>query len=333
MTFTYDDNGVITISGNVPEDYSSGGAFQVANVTLPKGEYYLSGFKSDCGLGGLALVASDPNSSMSQYPPTDSGAGVYIDLSEGGMEFELVVSYGPQCAGMSVNATIKPMLNVGGSALPFEPYFEGLADTPVTAIISKDADGNILSSIDIPEAVRTLDGYGKGIELCSNEVDISRSNFIRKVRAIELTGSEKWSGYGSYYGVYSFDITDRLKSYSLMTSVCSHFKNILHTIYVSPDKANVGEYSDHYNKNHTYFKTAFATVKEWKAYLAEQAAAGTPVTLVYALAEPVEEDISDKLGDIDNLIEVAPGGKIVFENEDGRAVHSTVTYMLEEGSI
>ena len=39
-------------------------------------------------------------------------------------------------AGKTVNARVYPMLNAGSTALPYEPYFEGLRSAPVTAVES-----------------------------------------------------------------------------------------------------------------------------------------------------------------------------------------------------
>lgn len=51
-------------------------------------------------------------------------------------------------------------------------------------------------------------------------------------------------------------------------------------------------------------------------------------TLLYALANPTTEDISDLIT-ADNLIGVEGGGTITFENEHGNAVPSEITYQLK----
>lgn len=54
------------------------------------------------------------------------------------------------------------MFNLGSTALPYEPYFDGSRPSPVSEIESVDADDNILVSIIIPAEVMALDGYGAG---------------------------------------------------------------------------------------------------------------------------------------------------------------------------
>lgn len=71
-------------------------------------------------------------------------------------------------AGVSFpNVVLKPMLNEGSTALPYEPYFEGLRSAPVTEVESVGA------RLEIPEAVQALDGYGEG-----NPEDITEYNYI-----------------------------------------------------------------------------------------------------------------------------------------------------------
>lgn len=460
LTFTYDDNGVITISGTVSEELMANAIFGLCDtLTLPVGTYTLSGFPSGSGLSsimfidemgmkGIMCFDESPNTFTLEEEVTFTTCGIEFDMN---------------AVGQEINATIRPMLNVGSTALPFEPYIEGFVDTPVTEI--KSTSGN-LANIDvlptkslqtglynhngticvtistvsdgvtaasklggrvtlrelcpemvagekytlsanttgsakyiyfngassrwdfgksltitdaqldsnvvfyasgkgtsatitdfmvnrgavalpfvpydrefntcvIPEAILTHDGYGRGVELCSNEVDIGRGKFIRRVKTIGFTGEENWTAYNGT--IYMCNIADRIVNYNYKVSVCDRFVNRnkydgMGSVFGSPTTAVEGTYSEHTSDNRVFFKTSFTTLKKWTTYLAEQYAAGTPVTLVYAVVAPEEEDISDKLGDIDTLIEVSPGGTLVFENEGARPAHSNVTYMLEEGT-
>ncbi|MBE6537980.1 MAG: hypothetical protein E7671_00755 [Ruminococcaceae bacterium] len=314
------DGGVITVGTGTAV---GGFANLCHSLTLPAGTYTLSGMPKGSGLMPLYLSDNTGDHSFS-----DNGDGCTFTLP-GTVTFTQLKIAALTGVAIETPITIKPMLNVGSTALPFEPYFEGLADTPVTAIVSKDAEGNILSSIEMPEAVRKLDGYGMGINKYANTVDFEALKYLKNVGIVEFTGSESWEKYpvSSYpEGIYCYQHKMPEKLIGYQTSFCSHFIN--EDGVFARTKAKLGYYSDHDSLNRVYFISDKPTVTEWEAWLAEN-----PVMLVYALADPVEEDISDKLGDIDNLIEVAPSGKIVFENEDGRAVHSSVTYMLEEGTV
>jgi hypothetical protein len=74
---------------------------------------------------------------------------------------------------------------------------------------------------------------------------------------------------------------------------------------------------------------SYSTVEAFKAYLAAQYAAGTPVTFVYALATPEETDISDILP-ADNLLGVEGGGTITSVNENAFSVPTEIVYQLKE---
>jgi hypothetical protein len=54
--------------------------------------------------------------------------------------------------------------------------------------------------------------------------------------------------------------------------------------------------------------------------------------VVYALAEPIETDITDLFAD-ENFIEVEGGGTIRAVNEYNNAVPTTITYLTKEGSL
>lgn len=72
-----------------------------------------------------------------------------------------------------------------------------------------------------------------------------------------------------------------------LTSICSHFKNTHDTAYTA-GSAKHGIYSDHPTLTRKYFAWGDpdATVTDFQAWLEEQYAAGTPVTVVYLLQEP-----------------------------------------------
>jgi len=72
------------------------------------------------------------------------------------------------------------------------------------------------------------------------------------------------------------------------------------------------------------------TVEAWNAWLKDQYDSGNPVTVVYAVAEPTETDISDIITD-DTFIKVEGGGIIRAVNEHKQAVPSTIKYTVKVG--
>jgi hypothetical protein len=53
------------------------------------------------------------------------------------------------------------MINEGSTALPYEPFYEGLRDSKVTEIVSRDTEGNAISTYPIPAEIQAIEGYGK----------------------------------------------------------------------------------------------------------------------------------------------------------------------------
>jgi hypothetical protein len=187
------------------------------------------------------------------------------------------------------------MLNKGTTALPYKPYQH--------------------NTLLIPETVQSLTGYGEGI----NESDYNyiewtdeKRLYHRNVARIEFNGTEDWkqSEANGYYVLY-------LKEMKPGIGKCSHFKygQSDNRFFIGP--AGIAIYKDD-----------CATPTEFKAYLSEQDAAGTPVTVIYALQTPEVIDISDILT-YDNFINVKDNGVLIFENEYGYDVPSKVEYQLE----
>ena len=71
-----------------------------------------------------------------------------------------------------------------------------------------------------------------------------------------------------------------------ITGICSHYKSLNYDA-IRPENPS-GETGCYLEKSIlAIFNVPFETVADWKAYLAAQAAAGTPVQIAYRLAEPV----------------------------------------------
>ena len=84
-------------------------------------------------------------------------------------------------------------------------------------------------------------------------------------------------------------------------SVCSHFKNVREKVYTVGYDGAVGVYSDNASTSSVYYNKYFrwgtgdSTVAEFKAFIAEQYAAGTPVQLAYTLATPIEIQLTPQI--------------------------------------
>lgn len=153
-------------------------------------------------------------------------------------------------AGTTVNTTIYPMLNLGESPLPYEPYRGSVTPLP------------------IPRPLRRV---GDVRDVCRTRV---KSVYDKR---IVLDGSEMWTEYtdenwqGAGYHVYRFYNADALISQYIASNKypsrrgASNFKG---TLGVTSGAQSI-----------LFSVVEQKTVDDWKAYLAAQKAAGTPLII------------------------------------------------------
>lgn len=125
VTFTVNNDGSITANGTATATIYF--KLAVFNVTIGN-TYYLSGCPSG-GSWSKYLLYVDANK-----PDTGSGASFTATSTEHSVTLFIA-------SGVTVsNITCYPMLNAGATALPYEPYFEGLRSAPVTSVESVGAN-------------------------------------------------------------------------------------------------------------------------------------------------------------------------------------------------
>lgn len=130
-------NGV-TVKANTDGSITLNGTFtasQVVNVdligysdyiTLPAGTYRISGIPASGNPAGFVGIICNMNSELETYVFHHT-----FTITET-KKFGLLLQF---AVGSSFsNQTLYPMLNVGETALPYQPYFTGLRDSKVTAI-------------------------------------------------------------------------------------------------------------------------------------------------------------------------------------------------------
>ena len=110
-----------------------------------------------------------------------------------------------------------------------------------------------------------------------------------------LDGTERWSEYTAYNGeklkCYLFAISDTYIGFR--SSFCTHFKNV-NEVW-NGNISTKPMYGDHRNNTYKYFISEKQTVEEFKAWLAQQKEAGTPVELVYKTAEETWEPLPEEI--------------------------------------
>lgn len=242
--------------------------------------------------------------------------------------------------------TCYPMLYPEDSPITWQPRggVEGFQSTKPTAIESKGENG-VIDTFTIPKEVQALPGYGEGVsaEYC-NHIRFTNEGveFVKWTHKIVLDGTEDWQTYYTSRGgidchyitgipmarttLYSKRGDEYKQAYGMASPLGFNDKSE----YSVSDQVSVfnGEL-----EAITYTEKGDALeVDEFKAYLAEQYANGTPLTVVYELAEPVIRDITDKIS-TDNYIEVEGGGAILIKNEYNNNAPGTFTYLLKEVGV
>ncbi len=221
------------------------------------------------------------------------------------------------------NVTYYPMICRGSTPLPYKPYIVGAIDT-----------------LAIPEAVKSLEGYGKGVEdtinggYISNYVDLTAKKFYRQVRTYVFTGTEQWvqaSSTGTSWRYYckTSMLTNDANSQAV---ICTHLPRIQNNV---SNTSEVGVMAGGPHTRYIYFflnKEKFPDEASVKAWVADEYAKGTPVTVTYADTVVTETDISDLLSG-DNFLKVEGGGAIRAVNEYGYSAPSDITYTIKTENI
>lgn len=125
------------------------------------------------------------------------------------------------------------------------------------------------------------------------EVDAVSGEGQETWKTLTLDGTEKWDKYGNVSekagaSCFYFSIDDKDIGYG--TSVCNKFVNTQNSNPFNSVNMKKFTYADHPNIKNIYMNYGddqTVSLDEWKAHLAAQNAAGTPVQIAYKLAEPV----------------------------------------------
>lgn len=119
VTFTDNGDGTVTANGTA----TAQAYLTLWRGKLPIGDYFLSGKTRDGVYTNIMYIA---NSNYSFYK-ADQGGGVKFTIAT---EEELSIALSISSGNTVSNLVFKPMLNIGETALPFEPYTENTYQLP-----------------------------------------------------------------------------------------------------------------------------------------------------------------------------------------------------------
>lgn len=252
ITFTVNTDGTITVNGT---------ATARAQFFLYQNKEELMGMEKGktciCSMNdsstNLLIYADYYSNGEWKYPAfTSTGSNFVVPDSWDGVQLYILVESGETLS----NLVLKPMLNYGSSALPYEPYTQ--------------------SVLSLPEAV----------ELTEYDTAYPETGEIqRQSNTLTFNGTETWNDLS--------DDTRYIYGINLPTpAVLAPYKGVICNLFPSSDVNGVyltGIVDGTYKSVAAQFLKSsfpqFDSVTAWKAYLAAQSAAGNPLTVTYKTAE------------------------------------------------
>ena len=257
LVITLQQDGGITVNGTATAD-----TWYVFNANIEK----RLPMNTPMALSGCPAGGSTKSYYIGLYLAgkwhADTGKG-YTDINfttrEIASRIEVSIIKGTVCN----NLTFYPKIEVGTTITPYSKY---------------QGSTNILI---LPETV-----YGGTVDAVTGEGQ-------ETWKLLTLTGTEAWGKYGSANeqasaSCFSLYIDDKQSMFG--TSVCNQFMNTKNSDPFFNVKMRGFTYTDHPSLPAIYMNYGddqTITVDTWKAYLAAQYAAGTPVQIAYKLATPI----------------------------------------------
>ena len=183
------------------------------------------------------------------------------------------------------------------------------SNTVVALIVSvgskRDYSPYALTTYPIPSAVQALPGYGWSVGNVANTIERTENGwqYVQRVAQITLDGTELWNPDGDNF-------------YYLSNKSITPYKDFYVNKYGAPIKRdNLTRDVETFSFGGAGYVEVFTvkTQDEWKAYLAAQAAAGTPIIIYYA-ATPITTDITALMGDALAPFAVEAGGSITMHH-------------------
>ena len=263
ITFTVNRDGSITANGTATADAI---LILVTSTSNPELRNVLMGNQitiSGCPSGGSSTTYdlrifqyADANTYLMDY-----GSGITATFTNAELPFNVAILIR---SGVSVsNLVFRPQIELGSTASDFQPYT------------------NTLHAVQIGQTV-----YGFRYEWLTGKAWIEWA-----MATLDGTETFQTSNYGAYFYFYVYTAPTSSDG-SVINVVSSHFKGVAESDRMGSEPL-VYLMSDH---NAVEFRnTGFADVTEWKAFLAAQKAAGTPVQVCWKLVTPIEIQLTPQI--------------------------------------
>lgn len=349
-----DDNGVITVNGT----YTGTAAvidFNLAeNMNLPIGKYTISGCT---GTDKFRLFIWIKGGSTDRYITQYIGATSF-DINDGEYIYRLNIRITKDT--QINNLVVKPMINKGETALPYEPYYTGTKSTKVTAIEHYGA--NLVDDVKFFTDVGFIK-QSNGYWLGSNKTATIFTNTEKRAGSLSIAYMSRTltaNGTGNSVALALINYTDGTSEYKALTTdgtteygrktyttkadktvdKIRFSYGITGTFEIKDLIINWGGVVDY----HPYSAEPIFTINipqsiqnlngygfgkidfDNKKYIQEFDENGE-------LSTPIITDISSYLIDFDNTPEVQAAGTMRFLNEAKAPILSTISFLAKEGSV
>lgn len=234
----------------------------------PNTTYYFSGERAnaDDNFGRIALFTDKPEiGSVSTHFYSFSNNGNTTFTTDATEKYALVYLAQPS----DYQTNYKMMLAESSTPVAYEPY--GMYKIPILS-------GGVTTNVYTAEPLRKIGDY---TDYKSESVE------YRAVYKLVLDGTENWgTASGNFYlGTVT---PDYMRGQNINYAVCSHYQSYPQTSTITnvPDKNISFSYGTTSQRLYVVDSSFNGNSTDFKAYLAEQYAAGTPVCVWYVLATP-----------------------------------------------
>lgn len=229
--------------------------------------------------------------SVSEYVPIESGADYYLsDVMSAAFVAPSLCFYDSSKQFLS-SIQYQTRLSFGFSAPAGAAYVR-------ISYANTQADAVMLS---LGLTAQTYEPYGYKIPITNAgqtvPVYLGQVNTVRRIKKLVLTGEETGWYLNDANHVFYRLAPDAMTEADIITSMCTHYKAVKNkSAYVS---LNNGEICIRGNDKYIWIcDSTCADLDAFKAYLAAQYAAGTPVTVWYVLATPETAIVNEPLAKI-----------------------------------
>ena len=181
----------------------------------------------------------------------------------------------------------------------------------------------VLSVVGVPE-VLTVSASGASPQTASvvglfsvgdhaDEQDLIRGGVVRRCKVVVMDGTESTLSFSSS----RLRISDADKAVEKSEMLCTHF---IYSDAVSTSCPDGGFGCGAASTNIWFNNSALTSLEMWREWLSTQYAAGTPVIIIYPLAEPVSEKVAAQ------PLQTAAGDNVVSVTANVSAVPLEVKY-------